>query len=893
MQEDGLIVSNRSRKVNLPPLDVEDHKKRRSGRVSKEVFPEQAKAGSRGGRGKMDSPQEAPTTVIVRPIKKGGESYDDLGGKANGTALQSASAASLKSQVKDRTFKDKFTAVVDGRIVTLIMLLATFYALFFDDIRILAVTSEGDSAVSVVTFVVFCLFLIELVLFSILKKDAYLGKFFFWLDLVATISLVLDVDFIMGPIEDAIYGTDDSGSAVSSNIQEQTVITRASRAARAGTRAGRIVRMVRVIRMVRIFKLWTIVKGNRENHDQVQAEEMADADPEYEPSNIYKKLSDLTSRKIIIGVLIMLFVIPQLDYDTSLFVQPTSFGGPSIGLDTMEGYFDLYQSGVMSQTSYLSESEKVLHFMMQESVSDYFGVQQIKLLKLVSNLTGIEQTFNTTMMMEAGANLRVSGASYTLNWTLSHANLTNTLRDDEVTYVTSTTGNLAAAYNNLYSTKVKAIMGIVQTIFIIILLGGGAAFFSRDFNKLVIHPIERMVDMVKTLAKDPFMTLKTSQPKSGEDNLEIGFIETTLVKIGRLLQIGLGEAGSSVIAANMAHAGGGLNAMVPGNKINAIFGFCDIRQFTDTTECLQEEVMIFVNAIADIVHQAVHRNGGAPNKNIGDAFLVAWRMEGRRGSISTPVRSAATEMADGALKSFLETVKEIDTNEYLNKLVKHPAILKRFGSYTVRLGFGLHIGWAIEGAIGSNLKVDASYLSPNVNLAARLEAATKQYGMMHLLSGEFVSLLSPRWAARCRKIDVVTVKGSAEPMELWTYDVRQPKRRRASGSVDVTTIGSSQKGEDVAHENGSTMSGKKLDSASEFEDILDPPSEELLEYHEVFKAGIDKYISGDWAGAKVSLSRCQEMWTDDRPTQVILDVMEEHGFQSPSWWNGFRELTEK
>ena len=32
------------------------------------------------------------------------------------------------------------------------------------------------------------------------------------------------------------------------------------------------------------------------------------------------------------------------------------------------------------------------------------------------------------------------------------------------------------------------------------------------------------------------------------------------------------------------------------------------------------------------------------------------------------------------------------------------------------LGFGLHVGWAIEGAIGSNYKIDASYLSPNVNL---------------------------------------------------------------------------------------------------------------------------------------------------------------------------------
>ena len=41
------------------------------------------------------------------------------------------------------------------------------------------------------------------------------------------------------------------------------------------------------------------------------------------------------------------------------------------------------------------------------------------------------------------------------------------------------------------------------------------------------------------------------------------------------------------------------------------------------------------------------------------------------------------------------------------------------------MGFGLNLGWAIEGAIGSTYKIDASYLSPNVNLAARLEAACK------------------------------------------------------------------------------------------------------------------------------------------------------------------------
>jgi class 3 adenylate cyclase len=59
------------------------------------------------------------------------------------------------------------------------------------------------------------------------------------------------------------------------------------------------------------------------------------------------------------------------------------------------------------------------------------------------------------------------------------------------------------------------------------------------------------------------------------------------------------------------------------------------------------------------------------------------------------------------------------------------------------MGFGLHVGWAIEGAIGSEYKIDASYLLPNVNMASRLEAATKQFGTTILLSDDFVALLSP------------------------------------------------------------------------------------------------------------------------------------------------------
>ena len=65
--------------------------------------------------------------------------------------------------------------------------------------------------------------------------------------------------------------------------------------------------------------------------------------------------------------------------------------------------------------------------------------------------------------------------------------------------------------------------------------------------------------------------------------------------------------------------------MIPGKKIMGIFGFCDIRNFTDATEILQAHVMIFVNEIAEICHDVVNKACGNPNKNIGDAFLLVWK----------------------------------------------------------------------------------------------------------------------------------------------------------------------------------------------------------------------------------------------------------------------------
>lgn len=71
--------------------------------------------------------------------------------------------------------------------------------------------------------------------------------------------------------------------------------------------------------------------------------------------------------------------------------------------------------------------------------------------------------------------------------------------------------------------------------------------------------------------------------------------------------------------------GGDVNPMIPGRKIFAIFGFCDIHNFSVANEVLQEDIMGFVNEIANITHNLVDSTTGAPNKNIGEAFLFVWK----------------------------------------------------------------------------------------------------------------------------------------------------------------------------------------------------------------------------------------------------------------------------
>jgi hypothetical protein len=97
-------------------------------------------------------------------------------------------------------------------------------------------------------------------------------------------------------------------------------------------------------------------------------------------------------------------------------------------------------------------------------------------------------------------------------------------------------------------------------------------------------------------------------------------------------------------------------------------------------------------------------------------------------------------VADKALVGFLRVLIEVNRDKQILAYRTDKRLMVDSKEFLLRMGFGIHAGWAIEGAVGSLQKVDATYLSPHVNMAARMEAATRQFGVPVLMTERFVEV---------------------------------------------------------------------------------------------------------------------------------------------------------
>lgn len=422
----------------------------------------------------------------------------------------------------------------------------------------------------------------------------------------------------------------------------------------------------------------------------------------------------------------------------------------------------------------------------------------------------------------------------------------------------------------------------------LLVIFGTTAMMHKTLRTDVIRPMERMIAVIAQLAQEPLSPVrKTVELNELSTTFETKMVEMAIYKFASLLQLAFGEAGAGIIRDNSN--GGVLHSNMTGKVVQGIFGFCDVRNFTTLTEILQGDVVKIVNGIADIVHAAVVDNFGAPNKNIGDAFLLVWKPKGEQ---------KVSHVAEAALRSYVRTILQMRHSELLSGFAADEDVRRelhrRMPGLRLRLGFGLHYGWAVECAIGSNKKIDASYLSPHVNLASRLEAATKQFGVDLLISAHVHQLFRPDIQCLCRIIDCVTFKGSDQPIPIYTYDVPE---QETVDKVPATLLGRG-------------ASNRHVDRMKEWEETEThlhdffkayPPAIDD-KFRSLFSQGIMFYLGGadgeaaDWERARELFKQCLEYRPHDGPSATLLAFIDSKFGKEGSpgqGWRGFRNLDEK
>ena len=154
------------------------------------------------------------------------------------------STADLPQEQPEAQWRLALQRLVDHNAVVIFMTVVTIYALFFDDIRIIFFMKPTDDIFFGISTAALFFFTLELVIASIAKPQEYFLSFFFWLDLVSTLSLIPDIGWIWDNI---------------TNVQSADNATSLAKTSRAG-RVTRVIRVIRLIRLIRIVKLYKQAK---------------------------------------------------------------------------------------------------------------------------------------------------------------------------------------------------------------------------------------------------------------------------------------------------------------------------------------------------------------------------------------------------------------------------------------------------------------------------------------------------------------------------------------------------------------------------------------------------------------------------------------------------------
>src|SRR5882724_7684875 len=193
------------------------------------------------------------------------------------------------------------------------------------------------------------------------------------------------------------------------------------------------------------------------------------------------------------------------------------------------------------------------------------------------------------------------------------------------------------------------------------------------------------------------------------------------------------------------------------NKLkNMTILFSDIRNFTTLSEAMTpDENFTFINAYLERMGPVIRDHNGFIDKYIGDAIMALFA------NADDAVRAGLAML--GALDGFNEDRRAA-------------------GLPPIAFGVGINTGLLMLGTIGEKHRMDGTVISDAVNLAARVESLTKEYGKPLLISEFTLQELADPGAYDIKPVDVVVVKGKTRPVAIYAvFQTNPPALRTAKG----------------------------------------------------------------------------------------------------------------
>ncbi len=293
-------------------------------------------------------------------------------------------------------------------------------------------------------------------------------------------------------------------------------------------------------------------------------------------------------------------------------------------------------------------------------------------------------------------------------------------------------------------------VGTLQELGLDVLVAVGVAFtlsfeLTILLSKSILDPIDELTQATQRLRAGD---LSVRVPVTSAD--EVGVLAGNFNRAVSGLQEreALREAFGSYVDPGIAERVLKEGELLEGEEVEVSILFVDIREFTAFAErSSAREVVTLLNRFFDVVVPVLMKHGGHANKFVGDGLL---------GVFGAPERHR--DHADRALAAACEIARVVE---------------REFGD-EVRIGVGVNSGPVMAGSIGGGGRLEFTVIGDAVNVAARIEAATRETGDTVLIT-EATRCLLEHTSAELAPRGEIELKGVSEPVP-----VHAPERVRSA-----------------------------------------------------------------------------------------------------------------